>query len=72
MTTPRHVPVRRQYERLGVELAAAIRNETAGKWRDAAIYFRRARLATSDPEIREWCAWSARYARLALAHQRRG
>lgn len=66
------VTPRRQLERLAIELSAAIRNESRGKWRDAAVYFRRARRVTSDPDIREWCAWSARYAQLTHAQQKRG
>ena len=38
----RRPPTRAQYAALGLELAAAIKNEQRANWRDAATYFRRA------------------------------
>lgn len=56
-----------QYARLGVELAAAIRYEQLGRFREARVYYLRARHATADPVIHQWCICRATAAR-SLAH----
>ena len=65
---PRRKPTRAQYAALGVELAAAIRNEARRNWRNAAVYFKRAEKTTDDRAIRDWCVWSAKYAQLAAVN----